>query len=313
MSRIHDILNKADRDGTARRVRPVGPATEADAPIAGGATVPAPVIDGARQALEEPAPRVRVAPLPPRQAPHAADGAASPAGGNGRLREIDGVLLDPVLIAASAPHSLAAEQYRSLRTRIVQAENGRPLRTIAITSPGKGDGKSVNAANLALTMAQEFQRRVVLVDGDLRRPRSHQLLGLTDGAGLADVLMGTVDLDTALISLPEHNLTVLPAGIPPSHPAELLSSSTMRRVIEALRQRFDRIVIDMPPVAPLADVHILAPLLDAVVLIVRAGVTPKPAIERALSGFDRAKVLGLVLNEAGMGAAAYPEYAYLNA
>ena len=289
MSRIHEILSKAERDGTARRVRTAGVAAHEEVPapvIQPAARIPVPVVpevaesgpaiarhNGTMSALAEPAP---VAP------------------------EIHGVQLDPVLVAALEPESLASEQYRALRTRITQSENGRTVRAIAITSPAKGDGKSVNAANLALTMAQEFQRRVVLVDADLRHPRAHHLLGLTEGVGLAEVLKGELELDAALVTLPDHNLTVLPAGVPPAHPAELLGSTAMRRVIDALRQRFDRIVIDMPPAAPLADAQILSPLIDGVVVIVRAGVTPRPAIERTLAGFDRAKVLGLVLNEAGV-------------
>jgi capsular exopolysaccharide synthesis family protein len=207
--------------------------------------------------------------------------------------------LDAHLVAALAPTSLAAEQYRSLRTRIKRAESGRALRAIAITSPNKGDGKSLTAANLALTMAQEFQQRVLLIDCDLRRPSVHQLFGLTAGPGLADVLMNVAELDQALVSLPEHHLTILPAGMPPSNPAELLGSAAMRRVLDTLRTRFDRILIDVPPVAPLADLHVLTPVVDGLLMIVRAGVTPKPAIERALAGLDQSKVLGLVLNESG--------------
>jgi Mrp family chromosome partitioning ATPase len=111
--------------------------------------------------------------------------------------------------------------------------------------------------------------------------------------------MGGATLDDALVTVGEHRLTVLPAGLIPSHPAELLGSAAMRRVLDTLRGRFDRILIDMPPVAPLADVAVASALADGVLLIVRAGVTPKPAIERALSGIDAAKVLGLVLNDAG--------------
>ena len=108
--------------------------------------------------------------------------------------------LDPRLVAALAPQSLAAEQYRSLRTRIKRAENGRAVRAIVITSPNKGDGKSLTAANLALTMAQEFQQRVLLVDADLRRPAVHRLFGAPDGPGLSDVLMGAAELDEALVA-----------------------------------------------------------------------------------------------------------------
>lgn len=298
MSRIHDILNKAEREGTARRVRAVSSAALdsmeiPSAPSAGtGPVVASPVA-------------FREVPRPVRQS-ESIPFATEPAG----IREITGVRFDPVLIAASDPQSIAAEEFRTLRTRIAQSAVGRGIRTIALTSATKGDGKSVSAANLALTIAQEFQRRVVLVDGDLRHPRMHQLLGLSDGIGLADVLAGTVDLDTALVCLPEHNLTVLPAGRPPSNPAELLSSGAMRQVIDTLRQRYDRIVIDMPPAVPLADVQILTPLVDGVVFIVRAGATPKPAIEHALAAFDRTKLIGMVLNESTIDAQApYAGYA----
>jgi len=163
-------------------------------------------------------------------------------------------------------------------------------------------------------MAQEFQQRVLLLDADLRRPSVHRLFGVPAGPGLADVLMGGAELDGVLVHVPEHHLTLLPAGSVPGHPAELLGSAAMRRVLDSLRTRFDRILIDMPPVAPLADLHIVAPMADAVLMIVRAGVTPKPAIERALSGLDMSKVLGLVLNEAGGNineARTYEGYGYI--
>src|SRR5205823_5056932 len=161
------------------------------------------------------------------------------------------------------------------------------------------------AANLALTMAQEFQQRVILVDGDLRRPSIHRLFGITSTAGLSTVLAGAATVEGALVAVPDHRLTILPAGPTPMHPAELLGSAAMRRLLDTLRTGFDRILIDMPPAAPLADVAIASDMADAVLMIVRAGVTQKPAIERALSGLDASKVLGLVLNDAGDTGAAY--------
>lgn len=289
MSRIQDILNKAERDGTARRTRaltdepPVGTARVAQ-PIA--PTPPPPAFSRATFDATAPA-----AVHPPVYSPAAHDEPEAMTGIGPRLHE--------QLVAALAPASLAAEQYRSLRTRIKRAENGRSVRTIVITSPAKGDGKSLTAANLALTMAQEFQQRVLLVDADLRRPTVHQLFGVNEGPGLADVLMGIAEIDHALVDIPEHHLTVLPAGVPPGHPAELLGSAAMRRMLDTLRTRYDRILIDMPPVAPLADLHVMAPLADGILMIVRAGVTPKPAIEQALAGLDMTKVLGLVLNDSG--------------
>lgn len=316
MSRIQDILSKAERDGTVRRTRAIGdeyasrPADEGLAARGFVESGPAPRPVRARR-TEAPAMPVTDATVsssrtaePPLTEPPPM--MARPSAAEGTPRMI--AQLDPHLVAALAPTSLAAEQYRSLRTRIKRAESGRALRTIAITSPNKGDGKSLTAANLSLTMAQEFQQRVLLIDCDLRRPTVHRLFGLSDGPGLGDVLMNVAELDHALVTLPEYHLTVLPSGLPPSHPAELIGSSAMRRVLDTLRTRFDRILIDVPPVAPLADLHILAPMVDALLMIVRAGITPKPAIERALAGLDASKVLGLVLNESGGEGNAYTNY-----
>jgi len=285
MSRIQDILKKAEREGAVQRTRTMTAGTTATAPM------PAAWTPAARESHDAPAP---VVPMP---APAAVSHVAAPAPAV-PARAVDGTL-DARLVAAFAPQSLAAEQYRSLRTRVKAAENGRALRAIIITSPNKGDGKSLTAANLALTMAQEFQQRVLLLDADLRRPSIHRLFGIAETPGLSDVLMGGATLDSALVSIPDHHLSILPSGIVPVHPAELLGSAAMRRVLDTVRTRFDRVIIDMPPVEPLADVSITSSMADGVLMIVRAGVTPKPAIERALSGLGAAKVLGLVLNDAG--------------
>jgi protein-tyrosine kinase len=280
MSRIQDILSKAERDGTARRTR----ALSDDGHAAPAMTVSArPQYDATAQGTPAPA---------------WTTGASTPAVEAGEHRTLSGSL-DPHLVAALSPQSLAAEQYRSLRTRIKRAEHGRAVRAIVVTSPNKGDGKSLTAANLAITMAQEFQQRVLIVDADLRRPSVHKLFGVPGGPGLSDVLIGAIELGQALVTLPDLHLSLLAAGPVPSHPAELLGSAAMRRILDTLRTRFDRIIIDMPPASPLADLNILAPLVDGVLMIVRAGVTPKPDIERALSGLDMSRVLGLVLNEAG--------------
>jgi capsular exopolysaccharide synthesis family protein len=208
--------------------------------------------------------------------------------------------LHPVLVAGLAPKSLAAEQYRALRTRLSHAEGSSALRTVLVTSPQKGEGKSVTAANLALTMAQEMQRRVVLLEADLRKPSLQQLFGLPAGPGLAEFLSGACELEDAMKFLPDFNLTVIAAGAAPTNPAELLGSTAMRRLLDQLRTRFDRVILDTPPVLPLADVAVLAPIVDGALLVVRAGVTPKPAIENALRAFDSSRLLGIVLNDSGM-------------
>jgi len=322
MSRIQEILKKAEREGTVHRTRALTvdtpstgaalaeparlePAAPLDAPV-GTRGIDSPVVsrgDAPVVSRVEPPAVSRVEPPLSRLEPPAVSIPGAPMTAP-QSREVTGGI-DHRLVAALAPQSLAAEQYRSLRTRLTRSENGRAVRAIIVTSPNKGDGKTLTAANLALTMAQEFQQRVLLVDADLRRPAIHRLFGIAETPGLSDVLMGGASLEDALVTVRDHRLTVLPSGIIPMHPAELLGSAAMRRVLDTLRTRFDRILIDMPPVAPLADVTIASALADGVLMIVRAGVTPKPAIERALSGLDLSKVLGLVLNDAGESSAAY--------
>jgi capsular exopolysaccharide synthesis family protein len=284
MSRIQDILAKAEREGMTRRTQaePVSSAQSSPAVIG---RVVAPV-EGAT-ALDT-SPFITSAP-PPVPAT-----VTAPAAETRTAR----ATLHPSLVAAIAPHSAVAEHYRAIRTRLTQHDDAGPLRSILITSPGARDGKSVTAANLALTMAQEFQRNVVLVDADLRGSAVHSLFGIDRGPGLAEVLAGEATLDEALVYLPDYRLTILPAGSTPQFPTELLGSVTMRRAVDTLRARFDRILIDLPAVTPLADVGTVAPLADGVVIVVRAGVTQRPALDQALAAFEENKVLGVVLNDA---------------
>jgi len=268
MSRIHDILAKAEREGGVRRTH------------TSTAPQPMPLV---------PPPAAARAPRPQPEPQGREHGPRS-----GRV--IDAGQMSPLLVAALAPHTDIAEQYRTLRTRLMLGEDGRPRRVLLVTSPAKGDGKTVTAANLALTMAQEFNRRIVLVDADLREPAVHTLLGLPRSPGLSDVLSGSLPLDEALVELPEFNLTVLPAGGADEKPAEQLGSTAMRHALDALRTRFDRVLVDVPPILPLADVSVLAPQVDGVVLVVRAGATTRPDIERALSAVDANRLLGIVLN-----------------
>ena len=275
MSRIQNILEKAERDGGVRRVRPM---TESAGHSALAFDVPSPLPPPSM--VEDAA--VRCAPAPPVQ----------PA------RAMRAAQLDPTLLAALAPGAAAGEQYRALRTRVAHADHGAAVDVILVTSPGRGEGKSLTAANLALTMAQDVQTRICVVDADLRHSRIHSLFGVTGTPGLADVLVGRAALSDALIGFEDQQITMLPAGQTPTHPAELLGSTAMRRTIETLRTQFDRVIIDAPSVGPLADVGILAPLVDGVVLVVRSGVTTKPAIQDAVETIGTDKFLGVVLNGA---------------
>jgi capsular exopolysaccharide synthesis family protein len=303
MSRIQNILDKAERDGAALRTSRFASAAPPQTPAA---TVPITIElpDSAEEAAAV------IAPGLPNTARSASGlGTAALAGMPHTSTEtpVEEVTarLHPVLVAGLAPASLAAEQYRSLRTRLAHAEGSSALRTILVTSPQKGEGKSVTAANLALTMAQELQRRVVLLEADLRKPSLQQLFSLPAGPGLAEFLSGACTLSDAMKYLPDFNLTVMTAGAAPNNPAELLGSTAMRRLLDQLRTRFDRVILDTPPVLPLADVAVLAPVVDGALLVVRAGVTPKPAIENALRAFDASRLLGVVLNDSTMDTERY--------
>lgn len=279
-TRIQHILDKAERDGSVRRVRTdVGVGTLAGARF--DATPNAPPPPGYASPSAFPAPVAAPAPL------------LSPA------RIVSGAHLDSHLITSASANDAVAEQYRGLRTRLLHADTMAPVNVVLITSPGRGEGKTLTVGNLGLAMAQESQRRICIVDADLRHPQLHRVFGLPDGPGLCDVLAGRATLEEALVTLEEHNITVLPAGHVPTHPAELLGTTAMRRTLETLRTQFDRIVLDAAPATPLADVSILAHLVDRVLLVVRAGVTTRPAIQDAVSAIDAAKLLGFVLNEAG--------------
>jgi len=297
MSRIQNILEKAEREGASLRTTRVGvPAAAIPVPVNQvAATVPITIdIPTPPAPAAEPVMARDIVPgAPAVQAPAPAAAAAD-------MIPSYTVRLNPLLVAGLAPKSLAAEQYRQLRTRLSHAEGANNLRTVLITSPQKGEGKSVTAANLALTMAQELQRRVIIVEADLRKPSLQHLFGLPPGPGLAEYLAGAAELKDVMRFLPDHNLTVIHAGAAPTNPAELLGSTAMRRLLDQLRTRYDRVLLDTPPVLPLADVAVLAPLVDGTLMVVRAGVTPKPAIENALRAFDSSRLLGVVLNESGM-------------
>jgi capsular exopolysaccharide synthesis family protein len=210
------------------------------------------------------------------------------------------VTLSPLLVAAHQPHSPGSEQYRSLRTRVSQNDTNGSRRVVAVTSPCRGDGKSVTAANLALSMAQEFDRRVLLVDADLRNARVHSLFGIHRQPGLVEVLSGAVQIDEALVSLPDSRLVVLVAGGPHAQATELLASVQMRQLFEILRRQFDRIIVDAA-VAHTADTGALHAAVDSLLVVVRAAHTPRPSIERALDALPAPKVMGLVLNDSRAG------------
>jgi capsular exopolysaccharide synthesis family protein len=284
MSRIQNILEKAEREGGVRRI---GTLVETAPP----ASRPLDVVpsDASSPMIAVSAPMTTADWIAATAPQAAAAGPSSP-------RVVVSTGLDPAVVAALAPGAAIAEQYRTLRTRLAQSEQGAAAAVILVTSPGRGEGKTLTATNLALTIAQDCQTRVCIVDADLRHPRVHALLGVPDTPGLAEVLTGEVTLADALVTLDQQQIAVLPAGKSSTQPAESLGSTAMRRTLQTLRTQFDRVIVDAAAAFPLADVGILAPIVDSVVLVVQAAVTTKPAIQNAVSIIGPDRVLGVVLN-----------------
>jgi len=203
------------------------------------------------------------------------------------------------------PESFVAEQFRSLRGRLDAMSAKQPLRTIAMTSPNAGDGKTTAAINLATVTALSLGRRVLLVDCDLRKPKIHLALGLRPEAGLAEVLTGAKSLDDAILKVEGMNLEVLPVRGRPPNPSELLSSQNMVELVEEVSKRYDRVILDTPAALGMPDAKAVAELADGIVLVVRADATSRRDIEASVDLIDRRRLLGLLLNGAHMSQGRY--------
>lgn len=207
----------------------------------------------------------------------------------------------PTLISLSAPQSVAAEAFRSLRTNIQFASLDHTLQLITITSAGSDDGKSLVAANLAITMAQSEQR-VILVDCDLRRPALHTLFGVSNDIGLTSMLFANEDDAPPLQATGVPGLHLLASGPLPPRPADILGSRRMGEILQGLRGLADVIIIDTPPVLAVSDAVVLAPRIDGVILVMQAGRTRREPAKQARIMLEKAKayIVGVVLNDAEM-------------
>jgi capsular exopolysaccharide synthesis family protein len=210
------------------------------------------------------------------------------------------VSADSELVTVTHPSAPAAEAFRLLRTSVKFLGIERQVRVVQVTSPSAGEGKTMVAANLAVAFAQAGDR-VVLVGGDLRRPRMEEVLDVPLTPGLTAVLIGDVTLPQAIQTAEGvPNLSVLPAGYPPPNPSELLSGERARRLIDVLGQTYDVVVIDCPPVLPVTDALVLARMADTTLLVTSANKTSKRSLTRAVELLRQvdAPLSGAVLNSA---------------
>ena len=203
----------------------------------------------------------------------------------------------------------ASERFRTLRSRLFQTAGTRTLRRLLITSSIAGEGKTFVASNLAQSIVQQPERRVLLIDADLRAPRLHLAFGASKSPGLTDYLRGEADVFKVIQKGMEENLCLIAAGSPASKPSELLLGAKMKELLDSLTPIFDWIIIDSPPTLPVHDSSILAGLTDGVLFVLQAGVTPMAAAEKATEEFKHKNLLGVIFNQI-QKSDSYGEYEY---
>jgi protein-tyrosine kinase len=214
--------------------------------------------------------------------------------------------VDRRVVTLTAPASAAAEQYRTLYYRLERMREVKPMKLIAFTSAMPGEGKTVTAVNLALAAARaNSERRILLIDADLRRSQVAQVLGIRGKAGLAELLAGECDVRDVVRRFNATQLAVIPAGTMPEEPTQVLAGSRMKQFLKAVRDNFDEVYIDLPPTLPFADATILSHQSDGVLMVVRANVTPTKAINQAVEQLGGAPILGCVLNGAEINTTPY--------
>ena len=207
-------------------------------------------------------------------------------------------LLRPLrsLMTLKEPASLFAEQYRVLYTRLLQIRKNRPLQANRITSAIQEEGKTTVAFNLAITLSKTFDVKTLLIEADIKKPSFHTVLTTSNGTGLTDVLAGRVKPASHLQFTFDGKLAILPVGHTKDETMGHFTPDRLSGVVEALREPFEFILVDSPPVLPLADMNILGEVVDGILFVVQAGRTPRSFVSRALSKLPASKLLGLVFN-----------------
>ncbi len=214
----------------------------------------------------------------------------------------DRTIEERVIVSKDIP-AVSVEQYRRLAATLHHAQADRGVARVMISSAVAGEGKSLTATNLALTLSQSYRRRVLLIDADLRRPSLHRIFQVQNVSGLNDGLKAHEERKLSIVEVSEH-LSLLTAGRPDPDPMSGLTSERMRRILDEAGAKFDWVVIDTPPVALLPDANLLAAMVDVAILVIGATRTSYDLVQRALDSIGRDKVMGVVLNRADSNALA---------
>lgn len=212
---------------------------------------------------------------------------------------------DKRIVTITDRESLGTEKFRLLRTRLCHLQNGTTLKKVVITSGSPAEGKTTVAANLAISLARHTSQKVLLLEGDLRHPALTSKLGVGDLPGLRDWFESQEPLTQFIYQIEGHQLWFLPAGAAAEDALRILQSERFADAVNRLTGCFDWIIIDAPPLAPLADIHFWVQKADGVLLVIRDGVAQKETLVKGLVGLDTSKLLGVVHNETATAAGSY--------
>jgi capsular exopolysaccharide synthesis family protein len=212
------------------------------------------------------------------------------------------------LVSVSEKESPAAEAFRLLAVRLRHLRRDRPLKKVLITSSIPQEGKSTCSANLACSLALRAQKRTLLLEGDIRRPSLSPMFGLAPRPGICEWLRGERELKDCIYFLEGPGIWFMPAGSSPSNPLEVLQSGGVTVLVDQLAELFDWVVIDSPPVLPLADTSVWSRLCDGILLVTRQGTSEKRQLQRGVDAIDPQKLIGAILNSSS--SAPHSDYYY---
>lgn len=285
MGRIDEALRRVGQ-------RPRTEATAGESPVAQAFESPWSFREATEPSAAEPRAAAGV-----RSAPNPLAAALDEPAGHSRhsFTQFSPVWLPRLVIDKNANRRLV-EEFRQLAATLHQTQTSGNLHVVMITSAEPNEGKSTTALNLALTFSESYKRKVLLIDADLRRPSLHEITQISNASGLGETLKASGEHKLPLFQLSD-TLVLAPAGRPDSNPMNALTSPRMRDMLHEASMRFDWVIIDAPPIAPIADSTLLAPLSDGVLLVVRSRRTYYAAAQKAVEAIGRERLLGVVLND----------------
>jgi len=316
MSRVDEAMRRAAGDGqelpeSAAGVPPASPLIDSgDVTTLSRTLFPIEMPDPRRSRPAQAAQPAAVAQIAPAASPDTTRTVAPAAEARPSLLDRMGPAVAQKVVIDRRVLPASREQYRRLAASLHHAQAAKGTKVVMIASALPGEGKTLTASNLALTFSESYQRRVLLIDGDLRRPGLHTVFGVDNSFGLADGLNSVQERKLPLHQV-SSRLALLSAGMPSSDPMAGLTSERMHRVIDEAREGFDWVFIDTPPVGFLSDANLLARMVDAAVMVVKAGSTPFELVQRAIDAIGRDRTMGVVLNRADPGedSTGYASYA----